>query len=262
MGILNITPDSFSDGGAFLKLSQAQARANYMVEHGADLIDIGGESTRPGAEPVGVQAELDRVIPIIEAIRKECDICISIDTSKPEVMDAAVSAGAGLINDVRALSREEAILIAVKLKVPVILMHMQGTPESMQAAFNYTTSVIEEINHFFKQQVQRCQNYGLEKNNILLDPGFGFGKSLIHNLQIMKYFSTFKYHKMPLVLGVSRKSSLGLLLNKPINERLIGGVALSVMAAMDGVAILRTHDVDETKQALQVVEAVKLKGSM
>ncbi len=257
MGILNITPDSFSDGGAYLTASAARDKAFCMIEEGADLIDIGGESSRPGALTINTQEELKRVIPVIEAIRSKSDICISVDTTKPDVMRAAVEAGAGLINDISALSHDGALELVAGLQIPVCLMHRQGCAKTMQNNPHYEGRVIEAIQHFFSDLIIKCQDFGIKKENIILDPGFGFGKSVAHNMQIIKYFESFKSLKLPLMLGVSRKSSIGTILNKAVGERLIGGITLSVMALMQDVNIIRTHDVSETKEAVMMFEAVK-----
>lgn len=256
MGIINVTPDSFSDAGRFLQLGAALERARTMIAAGADLLDIGGESSRPSAGIVTQEEEIARVIPLIEHIRLESDICISIDTTKPAVMRAAVSAGANVINDITALGSDESLETAFQLQVPVCLMHMQGTPGTMQDHPQYPRGVVEEINDFFDKTIQRCLSYGIPGHRLILDPGFGFGKSVQHNLQIIKYFERFKCHNLPVMLGVSRKSTLGVVLNKPLNERLMAGVSLTSIAALYGAAMIRTHDIDETKQALQMTYAV------
>lgn len=257
MGILNVTPDSFSDGGAFVRQDLALRQARAMIDSGADMLDIGGESTRPGSQPVGLNEELDRVLPVIEGIRRDSDICLSIDTSKPEVMRAAVGCGAGFINDVRALRETAAIETARDLKVPVCLMHMRGIPGRMQDELNHSSSVMTDIHAFFQKRIKRCVAAGLSKKNILLDPGFGFGKSVEDNLEMINHFGQFKRYKLPLMLGVSRKSTLGLVLNKPVHERTMGSIALQVMALMQGLDIIRTHDVGETQDALKMVLAVQ-----
>lgn len=256
MGILNITPDSFSDGGCFLGVDEACLRAEQLLIQGADLIDIGGESTRPGAAPVSSSEELARVIPVIEHIRTISDVCLSIDTSKASVMRAAVAAGASMINDVRALSNKDALSVAAELNVPVCLMHMQGVPLSMQDNPMYVDDVVDEINVFFERRIEACLQAGIPHDYLILDPGFGFGKSIHDNLRIVKRISEFLKHGLPLLLGVSRKSTIGAVLNKTPSERLVGGIALTVLAAYRGVSMIRTHDVDETRQALRMVEAV------
>ena len=256
MGILNVTPDSFSDAGRYFQLDTALKHARTLIAAGADLLDIGGESTRPSAEIVSLDEEIQRVIPLIERIRTESDICISVDTSKPAVMHAAVSAGAGVINDITALPSEESLQAALQLQVPVCIMHMQGTPRNMQERPDYPRGVITEINDFFYRQIDRCVAYGLRREHLVLDPGFGFGKTAKHNLQVMKHFEQFKCHGLPVMLGASRKNTLGTVLDKPVSERLIGGLALTTIAALKGAAMIRTHDVDETKQALLMTRAV------
>lgn len=256
MGILNVTPDSFSDQGRFVAVKDAVARAFEMVSEGADIIDVGGESSRPGAIPLSLDEELTRVIPVIESIRAESDVCISIDTYKANVMQAAVIAGASLINDIKALSEENALTTAVQLKVPVCLMHMQGTPETMQKNPHYDLDIIDEINQFFRQRIQTCLEAGMRREYMILDPGFGFGKTVQHNLRMVHRFKEFDCHQLPLLLGLSRKSTIGTVLNKSVDQRLIGSLAATVYAAIQGAAIFRTHDVRETKQALQMVEAI------
>lgn len=256
MGILNVTPDSFSDGGHFLSVENACDQAYKLIAEGADLIDIGGESTKPGAKKVPAEIELTRVIPVIEQIRKYSDVCISIDTYKPEVMEAAVNAGAQVINDIYALRVEGSLICAAKLGVPVCLMHMQGNPQNMQFNPEYPNGVITEIRQFFAERIKACENAGIKKTNLILDPGFGFGKLVENNLQLMNGLENFHDFNAPLLLGVSRKSTIGALLSKDVGERLVGSIALAVYAAIKGVGIIRTHDVDETNQALQLIEAV------
>lgn len=256
MGVLNVTPDSFSDGGQFYSLDQALERALVMEADGAAIIDIGGESTRPDATPISVDEELRRVIPVIEVIRKESLIPISIDTSKPEVMAAAVTAGADIINDVRALQVHGALDTVAKLQVPVCLMHMQGLPETMQKQPNYH-SVVDEIKHFFQQRMAACINAGILRENIIIDPGFGFGKILEHNLKLLKNLPDFSDLGVPMLVGVSRKSMLGALLNAPVEQRLHGSIALAVISVWQGASIIRTHDVKETLDAIRVCSVVK-----
>ncbi len=256
MGVLNVTPDSFSDGGQFNSPDQALERALVMEADGAAIIDIGGESTRPDATPVSVDEELRRVIPVIEAIRKESLIPVSIDTSKPEVMKAAVSAGADIINDVRALQAPGALKIAAQLRVPVCLMHMQGLPDTMQKQPKYY-SVVDDIKDFFQQRLAACINAGILRANIMIDPGFGFGKTLEHNLKLLKNLSGFSDFNVPILVGVSRKSMLGMLLDAPVDKRLHGSIALAVLAVWQGASIIRTHDVKETVDAIRVCSAVK-----
>ena len=256
MGVLNVTPNSFSDGGIFLEVSKAYERALSMVAEGVDIIDIGGESSQPGASPISVDEELARVLPLIERIRASSDVCISIDTHKAMVMREAVLAGASLINDVRALTDDGALQEAARLDVPICLMHMQGNPQTMQIAPSYDGDVVSIINDFFSQRIDAALSAGIPRHHLILDPGFGFGKTVSHNLQLLRALASFQHHQLPLLLGVSRKSTLGAILNKSVHERLIGGVALAVFAALQGVSLIRTHDVDETFQALTAIDAV------
>lgn len=256
MGILNITMDSFSDGGKFLSQERACEQAFHLISNGVDIIDIGGESTKPGADPVPLDVELNRVIPIIEQIRKHSDICISVDTYKPAVMSAAVNAGANMINDVYALRHEGALALAAQLSVPICLMHMKGHPKTMQHNPVYLDGLIAETLQFFEERIQQCNDAGIRKNRLILDPGFGFGKQVHDNLHIMYHIDEFKQFKLPLLVGVSRKSIIGTVLHKQVSDRLIGGIALAVYFAMHGIGIVRTHDVDETKQAFDIIDAI------
>lgn len=256
MGILNVTPDSFSDGGKYLAMDSACEQAFHLISQGADLIDVGGESTKPGAEAVSVDIELGRVIPVIEHIRAHSDICISIDTNKPQVMEAAVAAGANLINDITALRTEGALLMAAKLAVPVCLMHMQGEPKNMQLNPYYPDGIFHEVMRFFAERIDACIQAGIDSQQLILDPGFGFGKYVKDNLYLINKLDSFLVLGRPLLLGVSRKSTIGVALGKEVNDRLIGSIALTVYAALKGVGIIRTHDVDETKQALQMINMV------
>lgn len=255
MGVLNVTPDSFSDGGIFLACDSAVARALQMVEEGADIIDVGGESTRPGAQPVSVQQELDRVLPVIEALRDGLPVPISIDSSKPEVMRAAVASGAGFINDVRALGAEGALAAAVDLQVPVCLMHMQGEPRSMQADPQYT-DVVAEVRVFLAGRLAACLAAGINPSHLVIDPGFGFGKSLAHNAQLLRGLGEFKTLGAPILVGLSRKSMIGAALGLPVEQRLSASLALAAMAVANGARIVRTHDVRATREAVRMVEAV------
>ncbi len=256
MGILNVTPDSFSDGGLFLGKQAAMIRVRQMVEEGAAIIDIGGESTRPGAEAVGIEEELARVIPVIEAIRTESDVPISVDTSKAEVMTAAVQAGASMINDVRALREPGAVEAAAQLKVPVCLMHMQGEPRSMQAEPRYTT-VVDEVLEFLLQRVAACEAAEIPREALIIDPGFGFGKTLQHNLALFHDMKKFVATGLPLLVGVSRKSMIGQVLDIPVTQRMSASVALAGLAAWQGAAIIRVHDVQPTVHAVKMCQAVK-----
>jgi dihydropteroate synthase len=257
MGILNVTPDSFSDGGQYNTLDAALKRADEMVQQGATFIDIGGESTRPGATPVSLAQELDRVIPAIEAISKAFDIVVSVDTSKAEVMSEAVEHGASLINDVRALREPGSLEVAAKLaqqhNVPTCIMHMQGTPETMQNAPHYE-SVIEEVNAFFRQQIKRLTDAGFEYNQIMLDPGFGFGKTLEHNYEMLKDFTQFTQFDLPVLAGMSRKSMITKLLDVEPQQSLTGSISVNTIAAMAGASVLRVHDVKEAMDVATIVE--------
>jgi dihydropteroate synthase len=256
MGILNVTPDSFSDGGHHAGLEQALRRARAMVAEGADLIDVGGESTRPGARPVSVQEELDRVIPVIEALAPDLPVPMSIDTSKPEVMRAAVAAGAGLINDVTALRRPGALAVAAGLGVPVCLMHMQGEPGTMQRDPAYG-DVVAEVREFLAARLAACVAAGIPRERLLVDPGFGFGKTLAHNLALLRGLPRLAALGVPVLVGLSRKSMIGALLgDAPVGDRVHGSVAAAVLAAERGAAIVRVHDVGATVQALRVLAAV------
>jgi len=256
MGILNVTPDSFSDGGDFATREAALRHARQMVADGADLIDVGGESTRPGAPPVSVAEELDRVIPVIEALASELAVPVSVDTSKPEVMRAAVAAGAGLINDVAALRRPGALAAAAALRVPVCLMHMQGEPGTMQQDPAYG-DVVAEVAAFLAGRLAACEAAGIPRERLLVDPGFGFGKTLAHNLALLRGLPRLASLGAPVLAGLSRKSMIGALLGGvPVGERLHGSVAAAVLAVERGAAIVRVHDVGPTVQALRIVAAV------
>lgn len=256
MGVLNVTSDSFSDGGKYLSLDRACEHAYNLIAHGADIIDIGGESTKPGAVAVPLDIELARVIPVIEQIRKHSEICISIDTYKPEVMKAAVVAGANIINDVYALRNEGAEAAAAELGVPVCLMHMKGNPLNMQENPQYPEGVISEIMHFFRERIASCNAAGINLNRIIIDPGFGFGKLVNNNLQLIHKLDEFAEFNLPVLLGVSRKNTIGKVLNQETHQRLIGSITLAIYAALKGVGILRTHDVDEMRQALLMLDAI------
>jgi dihydropteroate synthase len=251
MGILNVTPNSFSDGGLFADTEAAVAQARMMLEAGATIIDVGGESTKPGADPVDEATEIARVVPVIQAIVKEYDCIVSIDTSKPLVMKEAVHAGASMINDVCALSVEGALATAASLQVPVCLMHMQGTPRSMQEAPSYE-SVVGDVYDFLEERIHQCIKAGISSDQIIVDPGFGFGKTLEHNYQLLKHFNKFQYLNVPVLAGMSRKSMIGNLLNKPISERLAGSLACGLLALTKGANILRVHDVSETVDIVRV----------
>jgi dihydropteroate synthase len=256
MGVLNITPDSFSDGGDFFSLDRAVERAQQMVEDGAAIIDVGGESTRPGAAAVPLDEELRRVIPVIEALRPVLTVPISIDTRKPEVMRAAVAAGAGLINDVNALQARGALEAAAGLDVPVCLMHMQGGPETMQDAPAYRDVVID-VGDFLAARAAACLDAGIARERILLDPGFGFGKTVEHNLQLLRHLDRLVALGFPVLVGLSRKSLIGKLLDLPVDQRLAPSIALAVLAVWQGAAIVRAHDVRATSEAIRMCQAVR-----
>ena len=256
MGIVNVTPDSFSDGGAHDTTDAAVAHALRLVEEGADVLDIGGESTRPGAAEVEVEEELRRVVPVIERLAAQVAVPISIDTSKPEVMRAAVEAGAGMINDVYGLRREGALDAAAALGVPVVLMHMQGEPRSMQAAPQYD-DVVGEVHRFLAERIFAAEMAGIPKQRIVVDPGFGFGKDTAHNLQLLAQFERFAELGVPVLAGLSRKRSIGELTGRDVPaDRVAGSVAAHLIAAQRGAAIVRVHDVAATVDALKVWNAV------
>ncbi len=256
MGVINTTPDSFSDGGQFLDTSKAVKQALIMIEQGVDILDIGGESTRPGAAAVAVDEELRRTLPVIKEVRKLSDIPISIDTSKAEVMLAAADVGADLINDVWALRREGALEAAKKTGLPVCLMHMRGEPATMQEDPQYQ-NVVLEVRHFLRERLDMALDAGIPKKKLLIDPGFGFGKSLQQNLQLLNALPDFKSMGFPLLVGLSRKSMIGTILDKPVEERLFGSISAAVIAAMLGANIIRVHDVAETHDALAILKALK-----
>jgi dihydropteroate synthase len=266
MGVLNITPDSFSDGGNVFSQAQVDpskvlTTVSKMIDDGADIIDLGGESTRPGAEPVSVQQELDRVIPVLNSLTANFDSVFSIDTSTPEVMKEAANAGAHIINDVRALGREGALDAAVETGLPVCLMHMQNQPKNMQDNPEYR-DVLAEVLDFLSERRQQCLDLGMQADQILLDPGFGFGKTLAHNLSLFNGLSTMAKESHAILVGLSRKSMIGQILDADVNDRLIGSVTMALLAAQaiygaGGSAILRVHDVKETKQALNIWQATE-----
>ncbi len=256
MGILNVTPDSFSDGGLWVDRDRALRHAMEMAQAGADIIDIGGESTRPGSLTVDVQQELDRVIPLIEFIVARAGLPLSIDTSKPELMQAAVRAGAGMINDVYALRREGALETAATLDVPVCLMHMQGKPGDMQRDPEYG-DVVGEVRNFLLTRADCCELAGIPRQSIIIDPGFGFGKTLQHNIDLFKAIPTFVATGYPVLVGISRKSMLGQLSDKAVDQRLAASLSAAVLAAQAGAAIIRVHDVAETVDALKIASALQ-----
>ncbi len=256
MGILNATPDSFSDGGRDATLAAALQRALAMVADGASIIDIGGESTRPGAAAVSVQQELDRVAPLVELIAAESDVIISVDTSTPAVITETARLGAGLINDVRSLQREGALTAAAATGLPVCLMHMRGEPQTMQDAPHYE-DVAAEVMLFLQQRMAACAQVGIAPERIVLDPGFGFAKNLQHNYELFQRLPELWQLQRPLLIGVSRKSMVGNVVHKPVDQRLSGSLALAVMALERGAKILRVHDVAETMDVLKIFNAVQ-----
>ncbi|MBF8777391.1 dihydropteroate synthase [Pseudomonas fulva] len=256
MGILNVTPDSFSDGGRFSQRDEALRHAEAMVAAGATLIDVGGESTRPGARPVSVTEELERVAPMVEAIHRHLDVVVSVDTSTPAVMREAARLGAGLINDVRALERDGALDAAAATGLPVCLMHMRGEPGTMQDDPHYE-NVTQDVTRYLQQRMVACADAGIEADRIVLDPGFGFAKTLAHNLSLFKHLEALHRLGRPLLVGVSRKSMIGLTLERPVDERLYGSLALAALAVTKGASILRVHDVAQTVDVVRMIAAVQ-----
>lgn len=256
MGIVNVTPDSFSDGGKFSSTNLAVEHALKLVQDGAAILDIGGESTRPNAAPVGLQEELDRVIPVIEALSKQVNIPLSIDTYKPQVMQAAIAAGATIVNDVRALQEEGALDLLANSNAGVCLMHMQGLPANMQDNPLYK-DVVNEVLVFLQARLQASIYKGIDKTRILLDPGFGFGKTRAHNIALIQQLESFSTLGQPLLVGLSRKSILGQMTGNDVEARLYASIAASVIAAQKGARILRVHDVKATVEALKVVSAIQ-----
>lgn len=255
MGIINTTPDSFSDGGHFHRFDNALAHALKMIDDGVDILDVGGESTRPGSKAVDQDEELQRTIPLIEAIRKVSDIPISIDTNKPGVMESAIAAGASVINSVDGLSQQNALNVAASLGVPVCMMHMQGTPETMQVDPHYD-DVVAEVKAYLQQRIDVALAAGISKDHIIVDPGFGFGKTLEHNLTLLKSLPELKSLGVRILVGLSRKGMIGSILDKPVDQRLFGSVSTAVIAAMQGADIIRVHDVAETVDAIAIVKAL------
>ena len=255
MGIVNITPDSFSDGGRFLAREQAIAHARRLIADGADLIDLGGESTRPGAPSAALDEELERVIPVLEALVGD-GVPVSIDTQKPEVMRAAIRAGAAMINDVNALQAAGAVVACADGEVALCLMHKQGTPQTMQAAPRYD-DVLAEVGTFLQARARACENAGISRDRIVIDPGFGFGKTVEHNFTLLRELKALTQLGYPLMAGYSRKTSLGTVTGRPVNERLAASLAAALIAAQNGAAILRVHDVRETVDVLKVLSVAR-----
>lgn len=259
MGVLNVTPDSFSDGGAFITQERALERAAEMVAEGAAIVDVGGESTRPGAAEVSVAEELQRVVPVIEAICARHNVLVSVDTSKPEVMHAAVAAGAHLINDVRALTMPGALQAAATTNAAVCLMHMQGQPASMQAAPRYG-DVLADVSGFLVERIDACQQAGIDRNRLVVDPGIGFGKSLEHNLALLARLPQLQHLNLPILIGVSRKTLIGRVLGRPVEQRLYGGLALATASVLAGAQIIRSHDVAATCDVVRMAQALRQAG--
>ncbi|KZX62598.1 dihydropteroate synthase [Vibrio sp. HI00D65] len=255
MGILNVTPDSFSDGGKFNSLDNALQQAERMIKAGVSIIDIGGESTRPGAPDVSLEEELARVIPAIKAIRAKFDVWISIDTSKAEVMRQAVEAGADLINDVRALQEPGALQVAADANVPICLMHMKGQPRTMQANPSYD-DVLQDVEAFLQERVEACEAVGISKEQLILDPGFGFGKTIEHNYHLLAHLEKFHSIGLPVLAGMSRKSMIFKLLDKVPADCMVASVTCATIAAMKGAQIIRVHDVEETLEAMKIIEVM------
>ncbi|ARD46452.1 dihydropteroate synthase [Colwellia sp. PAMC 21821] len=255
MGILNVTPDSFSDGGKFAGFENALEQVQRMISDGATIIDIGGESTRPGAADVSEADELARVIPVLKAIKKRFNIVVSIDTSKAAVMSAAIAAGADIINDVRALQNDGCLTAVANSNIPVCLMHMQGLPRTMQKSPSYD-DVITDIIEFFQQRIDACVSAGIARERIIIDPGFGFGKTLEQNFHLLANLSKFNQLDLPILAGLSRKSMIGNLLSRDVEQRLAGSLSTAMLAAQQGAHIIRVHDVQETVDVLKVLKAV------
>ncbi len=256
MGILNFTPDSFSDSGKFFSLDKALVQVEKMLNDGAYIIDIGGESTRYNAPIVSEAEELDRVIPLIEAVRQRFDCLISVDSSKPVVFREAARAGVDMLNDIRALTEPQALETAAELALPVCLMHMQGTPQTMQQAPHYD-DLLDDVADFLNKRIFACLQAGIEQSHIILDPGFGFGKTVEHNFALLKHLNAFVASGFPVLAGLSRKSMIGAVTNQPVEKRLVGSVAGALLAAQNGAKILRVHDVEATADALKVWQAMQ-----
>ncbi len=255
MGVLNVTPDSFSDGGRFDKLDAAREQALRLVEEGADLVDVGGESTRPGSDSVSLSEELDRVVPVIEAVIAETGTIVSVDTTKPEVMREAAAAGAGMINDVRALQDPGALEAAAETGCAVCLMHMQGKPRTMQQNPEYE-NVVSDVLAFLAGRVDACEAAGIDRSRLVIDPGFGFGKSVEHNLELLGRLEAFLALDLPILAGLSRKSTLGAITGREVDDRMPASIVAAAIAVQNGAGIVRVHDVAPTVDAIRVVQAV------
>lgn len=260
MGVLNVTPDSFSDGGHHIAVDDALRHAEGMLAQGAAMVDVGGESTRPGASPVTPQQELDRVAPVIEVLVRELDALVSVDTSAPEVMTEAAALGAGMLNDVRALRREGALQAAARSGLPVCIMHMVGEPGDMQDSPNYDEDIEDAVSRFLVERIEACEAVGLQRDRLILDPGFGFGKTVEHNLRLLNRMDALQSLGLPLLAGMSRKSMIGKVLERPVEERLPGGLALATLAIERGARLLRVHDVGPTVDAANMTWAVLQEG--
>jgi dihydropteroate synthase len=258
MGVVNVTPDSFSDGGRFLESEPAVALGKELARQGADILDIGGESTRPGAHPLSVAQELDRVLPVLEGLRG-LQLPLSVDTYKPEVMRAALAAGASMINDINALQSEAALETAAASDCAVCLMHMQGAPQTMQQDPHYD-NVVSEVREFLARRIAVCERAGIFRSRILIDPGFGFGKRPSHNLELLRNLSELAELGVPVLVGLSRKSTLGRIINRPVEQRTIASVAAALLAVQRGAAVVRVHDVAQTRDALRILRAVEDAG--
>jgi dihydropteroate synthase len=255
MGVLNVTDDSFSDGGRFVQVDAALRQASRMVEEGASIIDVGGESTRPGSQPASEQAEIERVVPVVAAICGRFDVLVSVDTGKATVMREAVAAGAAMINDVYALRSEASLAEAARLDVATCLMHMQGVPATMQDDPRYG-NVVDDVVAFLEERVRVCNEAGLDRDRIVIDPGFGFGKTVQHNISLLANLEAFQVLQLPILVGLSRKGMLGTLTGRSVDDRLAGGLAAAVLAVAHGAHIVRTHDVGPTVDALKIATAV------
>lgn len=259
MGILNVTPDSFSDGGQYQQLDAAIAQVKAMIDAGASIIDIGGESTRPGAQEVSLEEELRRVIPLVKAIRQISDVWISIDTSKAEVMKQSIESGADLINDIRSLSEPGALEVVAEYGVPVCIMHMQGQPKNMQDNPDYS-DVLKDVDDYLTRRIEECVQAGIQRENIIIDPGFGFGKTVEHNYHLLAHLEHFHHYGLPILAGMSRKSMISNALNKPTKQCVTGSVVCATIAMQKGAQILRVHDVPETHDALRILTMVNSNG--
>ena len=256
MGILNITPDSFSDGGKYLDVNEALKHAEKMIEEGVDIIDIGGESSRPGSDPVSADEELKRIAPIIEGIKKISDIAISIDTYKPEVMKQVIDMDVAMINDIHALQKPSAIDMIKKSNVGICLMHMQGNPKTMQLNPTYK-NVVSEVKSFLEERANLLMNEGIDKSRIILDPGFGFGKTFEHNIELLQNIESFQSLNLPILVGLSRKSFIRKILNGDHDDHLSGSISAAILSVLKGAKILRVHDVKETQSAFKIIQVAQ-----